>query len=318
MPNVAIYGGPTEDPGNYIGFIQEHDLGFEAFNSGNATLGRFAGLDAAADAIVFGCLGVRPWSNGGDPNTAVSEEPDLQPEQAQEAPMLAAALEYAEWGWDVFPAPPGEKKSYKSAKHSNGAKWGKTRDPEQIRRDFNRWPEANIGLPTGKDNGFWVFETDTPEGHNIDGEASLRKLEAEHGKLPDTLMAISPSGSKHRYFGWPDGVEVRNSASVIGPGIDVRGEGGMVIAPPSVRSDGEYCWLNDLPIADAPQWLIDLVTTPRGNGKGEDKSLPKLEIAEKFKHLRPQRMSEGIGYDDAPSRRLWLAGGSVQHWWQGL
>src|SRR5262245_33019907 len=133
-------------------------------------------------------------------------------------PVLAAALSYAERGWDVFPANISfdkatgkfNKKSHKSEKYSNRAKWGKTRDPEQIRKDFVRWPEANVGLPTGADNGFWVLEADTLKGHNVDGIASLRKLEKQHGALPKTLMAESPSGSPHRYFRWPKAVVIKN------------------------------------------------------------------------------------------------------------
>ena len=71
-------------------------------------------------------------------------------------------------------------------------------------------------------------------------------------------MAESPSGSSHLYFSWPTGgVKIINSASTIGPGIDVRGEGGMVIATPSVKKDGSYRWINDLPVAEAPAWLIE-------------------------------------------------------------
>src|SRR5262249_10303669 len=115
------------------------------------------------------------------------ERPNPTPARSRSSspvnPRLAAALDYAaNRGWDVFPADISfdeetrkfNKKSYKSAEHSGGAKWGKTRDPKQIKKDFKRWPQANVGLPTGKDNGFWVTETDTPKGHNVDGEASLR------------------------------------------------------------------------------------------------------------------------------------------------
>ena len=210
---------------------------------------------------------------------------DLPPEDEPIAdpPMLAAALDYAvRRGWEIFPADISldkktgkfRKKSFKSAKHSGGAKWGKTRDPEQIRRDFTRWPKAGIGIPTGKDNGIWVVEVDTPKGHDVDGIASLRALEEKHGPLPKTLMAESPSGSLHYYFKWPDGwVEIRNSTSAIAPGIDVRGEGGMVIAPPSVRGDGKYRCLDGDP-AEAPQWLIDaaVAAASKGKGKGEGES----------------------------------------------
>jgi Bifunctional DNA primase/polymerase, N-terminal len=71
---------------------------------------------------------------------------------------------------------------------------------------------------------------------------------------------ISPSGSIHRYFKHPaGGIKIKCSSSEIGPGIDVKGDGGMVLAPPTVRSGvGEYRWLNNNPIAPMPDWLIEL------------------------------------------------------------
>ena len=177
--------------------------------------------------------------------------------------ILESLLSYAERGWHVFPAhSSGEKKSHKSAKHSNGRNWGKTTDPDEIRRDFSRWIDANIGIATGPDSAVFVVEADTPKGHDVDGIAELKALETIHRALPETLMAESPSGSVHRYFKWPVGVTIRNSTSKIAPGIDVRGDGGMVIAPPSLRpGKGYYRWLNEgTPVADAPQWLIDLAT----------------------------------------------------------
>jgi hypothetical protein len=195
---------------------------------------------------------------------------------------LAAALDYTTTrGWSVFPAPPGTKQSYKSAEYSNGAPWGKTKDPKQIRRDWQKWPDANVGIPTGKDNGIWVVEADTAKGHPklglVDGIAELRKLETTYNTLPHTLMAVSPSGSLHYYFKWPtnlpDGMTIINSASKIAPGIDVRAEGGMVIAPPSVKPVGAYRWLNDgIPIADAPDWLIKLATAPETDKRKEAKA----------------------------------------------
>jgi hypothetical protein len=170
-------------------------------------------------------------------------------------------------GWHVFPGKivGKTKKSYKSGKDSNGARWGATNDVAEIRRDFQRWPKALIGIPTGEHNGFFVLETDTKKGHGVDGIAGLKQLEKKHGRLPETLMAASPSNSVHRYFKYPPDVEIRNSASEIAPGVDIRGEGGMVIAPPSQRKDGAYRWLNDKPIAGAPKWLIELVKNKRDN-----------------------------------------------------
>jgi hypothetical protein len=86
-----------------------------------------------------------------------------------------AALEYAARNWEVFPAPPGQKKSHKSQEHS-GAKWGKTIDPEEIRADFRKWPNANVAIVTGATSGIFVVEADTVEGHGVDGLASIKAL----------------------------------------------------------------------------------------------------------------------------------------------
>src|SRR5262245_23834072 len=98
---------------------------------------------------------------------------------------LKAALTYAERGWFVFPAPPGQKKSHKSEKHS-GAKWGMTRSSDQIRQDWKKWPDANVAIVTGEVSGFFVVETDTKAGHGKDGAAALAELEAKHDELPET------------------------------------------------------------------------------------------------------------------------------------
>jgi hypothetical protein len=174
--------------------------------------------------------------------------------------ILTAALEYAGRGVAVFPVPPDAKRSYKSAEHSNGRAWGTTRDAGEICRDFMRWPKARIGIPTGAVSGIVVIETDTVEGHGVDGAIAIAELEAAHGALPVTLQAISPSGSLHRYFRHPGAlVKIRTTASELGRGIDMRGDGGMVIAPPSANLDGRrYRWVNKLPIADMPAWLVEL------------------------------------------------------------
>jgi hypothetical protein len=174
--------------------------------------------------------------------------------------ILTAALAYAGRGLAVFPACAAVKKSHKCAEHSNGARWGASSDSAEIRRDFTRWPNARIGIPTGAGNRIVVIEADTVAGHGVDGAASLAQLEADHGALPDTLTACSPSGSLHRYFRHPGAVvKIRTTASELGRGIDVRGDGGMVIAPPSINLDGRaYRWINKLPIAVMPAWLVEL------------------------------------------------------------
>lgn len=177
--------------------------------------------------------------------------------------VLDAALEYAARGWQVFPAPPGHKKGYKKGEEHGGRRWGHTVDREEITADWARWPAANVGIPCGPESGLFVIEADTLEGHNVDGIANLSTLIAKHGDLPKTVEALSPSGSRHLYFAWPAGLHISNSEGRIAPGVDVRGEGGMVIAPPSVKPGRPepYRWVNppgSVELATCPEWLVKL------------------------------------------------------------
>ncbi len=180
--------------------------------------------------------------------------------------LLQAAIDLAALGYKVFPVPPGTKRSYvnRGMKFGSGENWGMTSDPELIRKYWTRWPNANIGLPTGAGNGIIVIETDKPAAHKnlkVDGEESLKGVEKRLGPLPDTRMAESPSHSKHRFYTHPGpSYKVKNSASELGPGIDTRGDGGMVVAPPSIRKDGVYAWLNDLDIAPLPEAWVTALT----------------------------------------------------------
>ena len=181
--------------------------------------------------------------------------------------QIEAALGYATMGWHVFPVPPGTKSSHKSAEHSNGCRWGATTDPAEIRRDWRRWPKANVGITCGPDSGLFVIEADTVDGHGIDGVGNFAALIAQHGGLPATIEVVSPTGSKHFYFRWPEGEDIRNSTGQIAPGVDVRGNGGMVLGVPSVRPDGgTYRWGNPPPLfdlADCPEWLLILCRKPK-------------------------------------------------------
>ncbi len=140
----------------------------------------------------------------------------------------------------------------------------------------SRWqltPQANIGAATGSRSGFWVLDVDLP-----DGPESLAALEAEHGSLPATIEASTPRGDRHLYWRWPgDGPEIRNSAGRIGTGLDVRGEGGQVVLPPSVLADGRrYRWVKNGASAfvDAPDWLVKVVLPPPAPPRAEPKSPP--------------------------------------------
>jgi hypothetical protein len=105
-----------------------------------------------------------------------------------------------------------------------------------------------------------VLDIDPPHG----GHASLAAVLAEHGSLPGGRTVRTGSGGAHIYLAHP-GVKVRNNAGTkLGPGIDVRGDGGYVIAPPSRHASGAvYTWENRAPDVPAmPEWLVDQLRPP--------------------------------------------------------
>ena len=93
--------------------------------------------------------------------------------------------------------------------------------------------ECHGRAPTGPASGMWVVDLDLDPVKKIDGIATLAQLIAQHGEIPKTLMTITPRGGRHLIFSWDNKAKIRNSAGKIGPGIDVRGEGGYVCLPPS-------------------------------------------------------------------------------------
>jgi Bifunctional DNA primase/polymerase, N-terminal/Primase C terminal 2 (PriCT-2) len=191
---------------------------------------------------------------------------------AKSNPCLTAALAYADMKppLQVFAAPPGKKQSYfNKQRDPYGKPWGMTSDPDRIRKYWQQRPNANVAIATGKVSGIWVLETDTIEGHGVDGAASLAKLIDENGgEWPDTARARSPTGSIHYFWTHPGGnITIKNSESKLGstlaPGVDVLGDGGMVIAPPSIKSSKDhrrYEWIGHHGIALAPLWLFKLVS----------------------------------------------------------
>jgi len=181
--------------------------------------------------------------------------------------MLKAALTYARHGVPVFPC-----RLNKAPLTSRGHKDAST-DEAAILAWWRRWPTALIGMPTGWDSGLWVLDVDLP-----DGPASLEAIEAQVGPLPSTLEQVTGSGGRHLFFKMVEGVEIKNNARKLGPGLDVRGEGGYVIVPPSGHpSGGTYTWStdHDAPLGDAPDWLLDLVCSDApSDGKAQGSLLP--------------------------------------------
>jgi hypothetical protein len=183
---------------------------------------------------------------------------------------LMAALAYAERGFLVVPLHNVKQGKCSCRKQScnspgkhprteHGLKDG-SGDPRQIEQWFARWPDGNLGILTGQASGLIVLDVD-----GEDGKASLQVLTAVHGSLPKTLCAMTgragSDGNRkgcHFYFRAPAGVAIRNSAGILGKGLDIRGDGGYVVAPPSLHMSGMlYEWLApEQPIADAPLWML--------------------------------------------------------------
>jgi hypothetical protein len=140
---------------------------------------------------------------------------------------LRAALALASRGLYVFPITPHRKFPPLVAWKSQA-----TTIEGVITSWWTQWPDANVGVATGKKSGIVVLDIDMKHGKN--GEASLRDLEAKHGSLPATVETITPHGGRQLWFRAPE-LAVKNSVDVVAPGIDIRGDGGYVLAPPVCR-----------------------------------------------------------------------------------
>ena len=129
----------------------------------------------------------------------------------------------------------------------------------EINNWWQKWPDANIGLATGKASGFFVLDVDPRHG----GKESLQKLVKKNGILPKTLASSTGGGGYHLFFNEPE-IRVGNRANIL-PGLDIRGDGGYIVAPPSFHKSGmQYSWIKDFadsPISDAPLWLLDLTVS---------------------------------------------------------
>lgn len=174
-----------------------------------------------------------------------------------------AALEYLQRHWSVIPMRGHDKMpiirwqefQYRLATTSEVEEW------------FRRWPDGNVGVVTGAVSGLVVLDIDPKH----DGDESLARLIREHGPLPHTVEALTGGGGRHIYFAHPGGI-LRNKVG-LHPGIDIRGDGGCVVAPPSVHASGKaYTWVKGsdpqhTPLAPLPAWLLQETTGVR-QGRG--------------------------------------------------
>jgi putative DNA primase/helicase len=180
-------------------------------------------------------------------------------------PILDAALGYAARGWSVFPCAAGGKNSkrplVKGKRKGEGGLKLATTNAAQIREWWSNWPGALIGVPTGENVGAFVIDCDPRNGESAD--QVLRRLQHFAGdKLPPGPVSQTQSGGLHLWFRYPEDAAVKNRAGLV-EHVDVRGEGGYVIVPPSTMASGKtYVWeqspgVEDLP--ECPPSLLDKI-----------------------------------------------------------
>lgn len=138
-----------------------------------------------------------------------------------------------------------------------------TTDPKRLDELFDAAPYATgYGIACGR--GYEpLLGVDLDRKNGVDGVASLLALAEQHGfTVPETAVIATPSGGEHRWFIGPAGAPVRNSASKLGPGVDVRGYGGYLVGPGSWTPKGIYRFAELRPAAELPDGLLALMLPP--------------------------------------------------------
>jgi len=196
--------------------------------------------------------------------------------------VLETAIAYTRRGWPVFPiyealsdgsCACGKPECEHVGKHPccpHGLD-DATADPERVTALWGRHSTANIGIRTGatpKGGGFIVLDVDPRH----DGDKTLEQLQRNNEPLPSTLEAITGGGGCHLLFQHPGGyVKSDNRGKLLGPGLDLKGDGGYIVAPPSRHKSGllyqwkDACGPDDLELTPLPPWLRQLILRPEAN-----------------------------------------------------
>src|SRR5438552_7199591 len=167
--------------------------------------------------------------------------------------MNAEVHDYIGRGWSIIPIRAEDKRPL--------VRWEDFQHRRPTEAEARAWfcgcPEAGIGIVTGTISRLVVVDIDVRHG----GDGALEHLEREHGRLPTTVECLTGGGARHLYFAHPGGLVVRNKVG-LAPGLDLRGDGGYVVAPPSLHASGvRYAWVEDrrpdlTPLAPLPDWVL--------------------------------------------------------------
>jgi hypothetical protein len=210
-----------------------------------------------------------------------------KPVQNSAADPRNEAHAYAEHGWPVFPL---RGKLPARPKSTGGRGFhDATTDHEVIDRMWRPYPGANVGIRTGEQSGLAVLDIDPRHG----GSAALSRIEQENGCLPGTLMQLTGSDGLHMLYAWQAGLGC--GTNLWGPGLDLRGEGGYIVAAPSIHPDTgrAYAWHGDEWTHELPAWPIrqlplerpqvaksaNVLPFPRQSGSGALRGLVQVVLA---------------------------------------
>jgi Bifunctional DNA primase/polymerase, N-terminal/Primase C terminal 1 (PriCT-1) len=167
------------------------------------------------------------------------------------ASLSEAVHDYMGRGWSIIPIKPGGKRPLVGWEQFQQRPPGEA----EVCHWFRTWRDAGVGIMTGAVSGLVVLDVDVRHG----GDVALEQLEREHGRLPTTVECQTGGGGRHLYFAHPRAV-VRNRVG-LARGVDIRADGGYVVAPPSLHASGlRYVWVDgrapaNVGIAPLPDWL---------------------------------------------------------------
>jgi putative DNA primase/helicase len=166
-----------------------------------------------------------------------------------------------------------------------------TIDPETIRAWWTRWPSATVAIRTGAESGIVAIDADLHEAGAAEALAEMH--------LPPTRIHRTPRGGHHYLYQHPGG-RVPCSVGKLGTGIDVRGDGGYILVPPSRFNGSVYSRvveagedLQPLPEHLIPR-LVEREQRPKPNGPGDGAKWPEGERNDRMFRLAASLRRKGL------------------------
>ena len=233
-----------------------------------------------------------------------------------QTPRARAALDAVDRGWSVIPMHTatagrcscGDPTCPAPGKHTHVSWKRRMRDAagtEQVRQWWRRWPEANVGVVTGAVSGLVVLDIDPRHG----GGDSLAVLEKIHGPVPHTVESLTGGGGQHLYFRHPGTIVPCRS---IAPGLDVKGDGGLVVCPPSAHVSGrvygweEGCAPGEVRLADPPRWLQAMAQDPAPSPSRAGRAARQMSVRTEGERAEFAALWALVGIDLRPGDRNYL------------